>query len=121
MRLVLRLLAGCALCVFLAAFHGLAAQTASPPKKRVPLDPAARELNGFLTAAQEAIDRQDYAAAAQNYQNYLAQKPDDATVHYDLGYVYSALKQLADAKSEYEKAIELNPKMGAAYQNLGLT
>ena len=121
MRLVLRTVTGCALCALLTAFHALAAQTSSAPKKRAPVDPAARELNGFLTAAQEAIDRQDYATAAQNYQNYLAKKPDDATVHYDLGYVYSALKQPTNAKSEYEKAIALNPKMGAAYQNLGLT
>src|ERR1039458_3722867 len=110
MRFVSKPLAYCALCAVLGAFQGLSAQTASTIKKRVPVDPAAQELNRLLTAAQEAIDRQDYAAAAQRYQDYLVKKPDDATVHYDLGYVYSALKQPADAKSEYEKAIALNPK-----------
>ncbi|MGH9496426.1 MAG: tetratricopeptide repeat protein, partial [Candidatus Sulfotelmatobacter sp.] len=42
-------------------------------------------------------------------------------VHYDLGYAYTALRKPADAKSEYEKAIALNPKLGPAYQNLGIT
>ncbi len=121
MRLVSKPLACCALCAVLGAFQGLSAQAVSAGEKRIPVDPAAQELNRLLTAAQEAIDRQDYAAAAQRYQDYLVKKPDDATVHYDLGYVYSALKQPADAKNEYEKAIALNPKMGAAYQNLGLT
>jgi len=53
--------------------------------------------------------------------DYLAKKPDDAGVHYNLGYVYTALKRPADAKGEYEKAISLDPKMSAAYLNLGLT
>jgi tetratricopeptide (TPR) repeat protein len=120
MRLVLKPLAWCALCALLGAFQGRCAQTSPAPRKSAP-DPAAQELNRLLTTAQEAIDRRDYETAARHYQDYLTKKPDDATVHYDLGYVYTALKQPVDAKSEYEKAIALNPKMGAAYQNLGLT
>ncbi len=42
-------------------------------------------------------------------------------VHYDLGYAYTALQRPADAKTEYEKAIALDPKLASAYQNLGLT
>ncbi len=90
------------------------------PKHRV-ANAEAQALNELLDAAQQAIDRQDYATAAQNYQDYLSKKPDDATVHYDLGYAYTALHKPAEAKSEYEKAIALNPKLAAAYQNLGIT
>jgi tetratricopeptide (TPR) repeat protein len=113
-------LAGFALCVLLGGFHGVSAQTPAPARKHV-ADPAAQALNDLLNAAQTAIDKQDYAGALRNYQDYLSKKPDDAIVHYDLGYVYSTLNRPANAKSEYERAIALDPKMGAAYLNLGLT
>lgn len=121
MRLLWKAAACCALLVVSGAVLGVSAQTVGVTKKRVPTDPAAQALSRLLAAAQEAIDRQDYEAAAQNYQDYLAKKPDDAGVHYNLGYVYTALKRPADAKGEYEKAISLDPKMSAAYLNLGLT
>ncbi len=101
--------------------HAAFAQTVGTSRKKIPQDPAAIELNRLLTAAQDAANEQDFATAAQNYQAYLAKKPDDAVVHYDLGYAYTALQRPADAKTEYEKAIALDPKMAAAYQNLGLT
>jgi Flp pilus assembly protein TadD len=97
------------------------AQTVGTSRTKIPQDPAAIELNRLLTAAEDAVNKQDYASAAQDYQAYLAKKPDDAVVHYDLGYAYTALQKPAEAKSEYEKAIALDPKMAAAYQNLGVT
>ncbi|HKD64987.1 MAG TPA: tetratricopeptide repeat protein [Candidatus Acidoferrales bacterium] len=74
-----------------------------------------------LTAARAAMDRKDYAEAVRLYQEYLAKKPDDADAHFDLGNAYASLKQAADAKSEYEKAISLDPKLDVAYVNLGIT
>ncbi|MFZ3214956.1 MAG: tetratricopeptide repeat protein [Candidatus Acidiferrales bacterium] len=118
LHLVLALLLAAAL---LAYAHPALAQTVGTSRTRITRDPAAVELNRLLTAAQDAANRQDFAAAEQNYQAYLAKKPDDAIVHYDLGYVYTALQRPADAKTQYEKAIALDPKMWAAYQNLGLT
>ena len=121
MRLFSKLLACGVLCVLLGAFQGACAQSVGVTKKRVTADPAAEALNRLLAAAQEAADRQDYATAAQNYQAYLEKKPDDATVHFNLGYAYTALQRPADAQSEYQKAISLDPKMTGAYLNLGLT
>ncbi|MGD0543897.1 MAG: tetratricopeptide repeat protein [Candidatus Acidiferrales bacterium] len=115
------LLGCCALFFFLAATLATSAQTVSTSRKKIPQDPAAVVLNNLLTQAQAAMDRKDYEAAVQSYQEFLAKKPDDATVHYDLGYAYTALQKPADAKAEYEKAISLNPKMPEAYLNLGLT
>jgi Flp pilus assembly protein TadD len=109
---------GAALVAFVGA---TSAQTVGTSRTKIPQDPAAIELNRLLTAAQDAVNKQDYASAAQDYQAYLAKKPDDAVVHYDLGYAYTALQKPADAKSEYEKAIALDPKMASAYQNLGVT
>ena len=113
---------GLLLGVALLAFAGAAsAQTVGTSRTKIPQDPAAVELNRLLSAAQDAVNKNDYASAAQDYRDYLAKKPDDAVVHYDLGYAYSAMHKPAEAKSEYEKAIALGPKMAAAYQNLGVT
>ena len=116
-----RLACCCALCVFLGAAADSFAQTVSTTRTRIPQNAAAVALNNLLAQAQAAMDRKDYAAAVQAYQEYLVKTPDDATVHYDLGYVYTAMQKSAEAKAEYEKAISLDPKMAAAYQNLGLT
>ena len=112
MKCLYKPLACCALCLLLGAGRQL------PAQKRI-ADPAAQELNKFLNDAQAALDKQDFESAAQNYQDYLAKKPDDAIVHYDLGYVYFALNRPSDAKQEYQRAITLDPKMAAAYLNLG--
>jgi Flp pilus assembly protein TadD len=122
MKRIIRPLGFCLLSAFFGAGHYLtAAQTVGTSKKSIPQDPAAVELNRLLASAQDAVNQQDYATAARDYQTYLAKKPDDAVVHYDLGYAYTALQRPEDAKAEYEKAIALDPKMASAYQNLGLT
>jgi len=117
-----------ACCAFLASFagghHTYAQSSKTTSKRQVPSDAAAEELNRLLASAQEAVDKQDYATAAQYYEEYLAKKPDDAMAHFNLGYVYTALKRADDARAEYEKAIGLDPgdpKMVPAYRNLGMT
>ena len=115
---------GCwALVALLGASHSISAQTANTPQKKSHRvqDPEAIALNNLLATAHAAMEKKDYAAAAQNYQEYLAKKPDDANIHFQLGYAYTALRQFPDAKSEYERAIALDPKMAPAYLNLGLT
>jgi Flp pilus assembly protein TadD len=111
----------CVVCVFLGASAASSAQTVGTSRTRIPQDGAAVALNNLQAQAQAAMDRKDYEAAVTAYQEYLAKKPDDATVHYDLGYAYTAMQKSAEARTEYEKAISLDPKMAAAYQNLGLT
>ncbi len=122
MKLSSKFLAGCGvLLIFLAAATVSSAQNTSTSRKRIPQDPEAVALNNLLTQAQAAMDRKDYEAAVQAYQQFLAKKPDDATVHYDLGYAYTACRNRRMQRAEYEKAISLDPKMASAYQNLGLT
>ncbi len=121
MTMLRKPVACCAVCALLTAAVAASPQTTYPPRKSSSTNSAAQALNRLLADAQAAIDRQDYPTAVQDYQDYLAKKPDDATVHYNLGYVYTAMEQPADARTEYEKAISLDPKMGAAYLNLALT
>ncbi|MGH9683606.1 MAG: tetratricopeptide repeat protein [Candidatus Acidiferrales bacterium] len=112
--------AACGALLGIFSGAGIAARTQTT-RKRVPRDPAAVELNNLLATASQAMGRKDYAAAADNFERYLAKKPDDAAIHFQLGYAYTALDRLADAKTEYEKTVQLDPKMPQAYLNLGLT
>ncbi len=108
---------------FLCVSTAVSAQSAGSGSahKRVPEDPAAIALSNTLGEAQAALDKKDYETAVKDYQAYLEKKPDDAAVHFQLGYAFTALQKLDDAKVQYQKAIELNPKMSEAYLNLGLT
>jgi tetratricopeptide (TPR) repeat protein len=74
----------------------------------------------LLQQAQAAMDKKDYAAAAEAYRRYVADRPDDAYGHFQLGYAYTALDRHAEATAEYRKAVALDPSMAAAQMNLGL-
>lgn len=125
MRASARFLFCCAACLALGTTSQAQTQSPSTAKKHpAAVDATSRELNRLLSDAQEAVNKQDYDTAAKDYEQYLQKKPDDASVHYNLGYVYTALERPEDARTEYEKAISLapsDPKMAPAYQNLGVT
>jgi superkiller protein 3 len=122
MNVLLKSFAMCALSFsVLGAARGAFAQVVGSSHQRIPQEPAAVALNNLLADGQAALDRKDYAAAATDYQAYLDKKPGDAAVHFQLGYAFTALQKLDEAKSQYQKAIDLNPKMAEAYLNLGLT
>jgi len=123
MKSALRAASFLALCasLLLAFASPSSAQTTGVTRTHIHREAAAAELNRMLDAAQTAVQQKDFATAAKNYEQFLAKKPNDATVHFDLGYVYTALGRSGDAKTQYQKAIALDPKMGPAYLNLGLT
>jgi tetratricopeptide (TPR) repeat protein len=121
MKAAVNALLGCLLAAILAAGPAATAQTGTPAKPRIIHDPEADELNALLAAGQKALDQQDYTTAVKNFQDFLAKKPDSAAVHFELGYAYTALHKPDEARAEYQKAAELDPKMDAAYLNLGLT
>lgn len=101
-------------------------QTSSQPKAPARRPPNASRpeaddpLAPLLKQANEAIDKMDFAAALDPLQKYIAQRPDEAYPHFQLGYAYAGLKRTDEAKQEFSRAIALDPKMAAAYQNLGL-
>jgi tetratricopeptide (TPR) repeat protein len=77
-------------------------------------------LNDYLDEAQRDIDKNEFTAAITPLQKFIAEKDDVAYAHFQLAYAYTALKQVPDARTEYEKAIALDPKMTEAYLNLGI-
>lgn len=122
MNLILTSTALLSFCFIFGGVSGtVLAQDAGTSHKRIPPDPAAVALNNTLAEAQAALDRGDFVTAASDYQSYLDKKPDDAAVHFQLGYALTGLKKLDGARVQYQKAIDLNPKMAEAYLNLGLT
>lgn len=111
-------LCGAAPAVLLAA--PLQAQSVS--RKRIPgMSPQDAALHELLVQAKSAADKQNFATAEADYEKYLAQKPNDASAHFDLGFVYTAEQQKIKAQAEYRKAIALDPKMTEAYLNLGVS
>jgi len=46
-------------------------------------------------------------------------KPNDPNLYYNLGVMNMDQKDIEEAIKNFEKAIELNPEMAAAYQNIG--
>ncbi|HEV2488649.1 MAG TPA: tetratricopeptide repeat protein [Candidatus Acidoferrales bacterium] len=108
--------------VFAATLCAENLQAQSVSRKRIPgISAQDAALHKLLVQAKAAADKQDYATAQTDYEEYLTQKPDDASAHFDLGYVYTAVQQKEKAEAEYRKAIALNPKMTEAYLNLGVS
>ena len=111
--------------IFITAFLAPSSVSISAQTQRKPSpSPAAHEkedpLAPLLQQANEAIDKMDFAAALDPLQKYIAQRPDEPYPHFQLGYALAGLKRLGDAKNEFARAIALDPKMAAAYLNLGL-
>jgi Flp pilus assembly protein TadD len=127
-------------CIFLRSPHSLArsgedktalprealrssqAQTTSQaqPLGQAKTEKLANPLNDLLDEAQRDIDKKQFAAAIAPLEKVLADQPDFAYGHFQLAYVYTALKKSKEAQAEYQRAAALDPKMSAAYVNLGM-
>jgi Flp pilus assembly protein TadD len=80
----------------------------------------ANPLNEWLDEAQRDIDKNDFAAAIEPLQKVIKEEPNIAFPHFQLAYVFTALRKTDEARSEYERVIAIDPKMTAAYLNLGI-
>jgi protein O-GlcNAc transferase len=80
----------------------------------------ANPLNDLLDEAQHDIDANSFEAAISPLQKFIAEKPDVAYAHFQLAYAYTALHRGDEARAEYERTVALDPKMSAAYLNLGI-
>jgi Flp pilus assembly protein TadD len=80
----------------------------------------ANPLNDLLDEARRDIDQQDFQAAIAPLQKFIAEKDDFAYAHFQLGYAYTGLQKAREARIEYERAMQLDPKMPEAALNLGI-
>jgi len=76
--------------------------------------------NAKLTAAEEAISKQDYATAEPLLKQVVAERPDDYAAWYDLGYLYHALKRNDAAIEAYRKSVQAKPTVFESNLNLGM-
>jgi rhomboid protease GluP len=76
-----------------------------------------------LLRAQDAIDREEWAVAAAELEQALAQDPDqaDASPYFYLGLARNYLEQPELAVAAYQSALELDPSDAASHWNLALT
>jgi len=77
-------------------------------------------LNDLLAEAQRDVEKSDFAGAIAPLQKVIADQPDFAYAHFQLAYVYTALKKTDEARAEYARTIAIDPKMSEAYLNLGM-
>lgn len=80
----------------------------------------ANPLNDLLAEAQRDVEKSDFEGAIAPLQKVIADQPDFAYAHFQLAYVYTALKKTDEARSEYARTIAIDPKMSEAYLNLGM-
>jgi Flp pilus assembly protein TadD len=95
--------------------YGQAPSVGKGTKQRI-----ANPLNDLLDEAKRDIDAQKFEAAIAPLQKFIAEKDDFAYAHFQLGYVYTALGRGKEARPEYERALQLDPKMAEAAVNLGI-
>src|SRR5437763_1354204 len=80
----------------------------------------ANPLNDLLDEAQRDIDKNNFESAVAPLQKVIADKPEFAYAHFQLAYVYTALKRTDEARAEYARTLAIDPKMSEAYLNLGM-
>ena len=98
--------------------------SAQTSKSKTPLQSksqkVANPLNDLLDEAQRDIDKNNFEAAIAPLQKVIADQPEFAYAHFQLAYVYTALKKTSEARAEYARTIALDSKMSEAYLNLGM-
>jgi Flp pilus assembly protein TadD len=92
-------------------------QKASAPSRS---QKVANPLNELLDEAKRDIDKNEFEAAIAPLQKVIVEQPDFAYAHFQLAYVYTALKRTNQARAEYERTIAMDPKMPEAYLDLGI-
>lgn len=73
-----------------------------------------------LTAAEAAIEKQDYAQAEKLLRDAVAETPNDYRAWFDLGFVLNAAGNTQEAIEAYRKSVAAKPDLFESNLNLGL-
>lgn len=80
--------------------------------------PLAKEKNVPIVLAKLAESYQkshQYPKAVENYTKAIEARPDDATLHNNLGNVYAEMGKIPEAAAEFKKAAEMDPSQASRY------
>ena len=77
-------------------------------------------LAAKLSAAEESLAKQDYAAAEPLLKEIVAERPADYAAWYDLGFLYHASGKNDESIAAYKKSVEAKPTVFESTLNLGL-
>lgn len=97
------------------------AQTAAPAHHSRAAVEERSSAGDLLDKAESLLAKNDYAAAEPLLQQATTKDPGSYQAWYDLGYAHQALKRQNDAIADYEKSIQINPRIFESNLNLGLT
>jgi tetratricopeptide (TPR) repeat protein len=78
--------------------------------------------NAYIGKAQTYVAMQNHQKAIKDYARALDLQPDKKylpLIHYNKGLAHLEVKHYKEAMTDFNKAIELNPKMAKAYLNRG--
>jgi len=105
---------------FLGTHFSAHAQSSSAPAGQSKSMKLANPLNELLDEAKRDIDKNNFEAAIAPLQKVIAEEPNTAYAHFQLAYVFTALKRVDEARAEYERTIAIDPKLSEAYLDLGI-
>ncbi|MBI3895746.1 MAG: tetratricopeptide repeat protein [Acidobacteria bacterium] len=80
----------------------------------------AQQAEELLQQADTALQKEDYAGAAQALETYLLQKPEDYRAEFNLAYAYSFLGRRAEAIRRYQNVLSREKDLIPAHLNLGI-
>ena len=83
------------------------------------IETASRTSDQWFQEALEAENRGDYGGAVLAYERAIEQDDTDPILHFNLGNVLYASRQLRDAEDSFRRAIELDSDYVEAWNNLG--
>ena len=93
------------------------APSQTSPSSSVPLTPAMR---AHFVAAQQAERQSDYVTAEREYGAVLAEAPNFAEAHLNLGLIYQLQNRTPEAVAEFRRALGIKPALAGANFFLGV-
>ena len=105
--------------VFLVAMLARAQAPRQAPQQATAQAPQ-QSVDPLLQQADAALNKKDYAAAAQALETYLAKTPADYRAEFNLAYAYSLMGRRAEAIALYQNVIAREPDLIPARLNAGI-
>lgn len=104
--------------IWLAALAALMAAPATAADMET--TPAANAENRDYAAGRKAIERKNWAAAAESFRKVVAGEPNNADAYTMLGYALRRQGRIDEAFAAYERALAIDPKHRGALEYLGV-